>query len=218
MHWKKRLSDDFKLYLILDAEVLGPAELVRVAWAAAAAGAGPLQLRYKTGSAQDIISVARDIMDAIGPEVPFIVNDRADIAMALGAHGVHVGQDDLPVAMARRILGPDKIIGASCQTLAQAREAAAAGADYIGFGSVYKTATKPGREPMDLVLLEQVTTEIPLPVYAIGGIEAANVAPLLQRGVTHIAVCRAVCLAKDAGSAAGELIQSLGSIMEAGHQ
>jgi thiamine-phosphate pyrophosphorylase len=115
----------------------------------------------------------------------------------LGAAGVHLGQDDLPLSCARKILGHNKIIGISCQTIDQARKAQNEGADYIGFGSIFKTQTKPERNPMNLELLQGVVSEIKIPVFAIGGINLTNLESVLIRGVTNFAVCRAISTAEN---------------------
>ena len=125
--------------------------------------------------------------------IPFIMNDRVDVALACGASGVHLGQEDLPVSFARKVMGPEAIIGASCQNFKQAKRAEQEGADYIGFGSVFKTKTKPHRLPMDLKLLEEVLLKIKIPVFAIGGIDQENILTLRQIGVQRVAVCRAIC-------------------------
>ena len=112
-----------------------------------------------------------------------IVNDRVDLAVLGGAAGVHLGQEDIPLKAARRMMGNQAIIGVSCQTLTHARQAEREGADYIGFGSVFKTQTKPDRSPMDLKLLQRVMREIRIPVFAIGGITCENVGRLREVGV-----------------------------------
>lgn len=218
MNWKRKLSADCRLYLILDAEVNDPADLPRIAREAAAAGAAPFQLRYKHGSVRDILRVAQEIARQLPPESPFIVNDRLDICQAAGAQGVHLGQDDLPVRAARDILGADKIIGASCQSYDQALQAVAEGADYIGFGSVFKTQTKPERSPMDLELLQRVVREVSVPVYAIGGIGPDNLSTLREIGVTHAAICRSVSCARDVRRAAADLLRMLPVPMGAGRE
>ena len=188
-----------------------PADLPRIAREAAAAGCGPLQLRQKFGYTRDIVRLAAEVQQKIRPDVPFVINDRLDICQAVGAGGIHLGQNDLPLPIARKLLGSEGIIGASCQTYEQARRAVAEGADYIGFGSVFKTLTKPERNPMDLELLAKVVEKIDIPVYAIGGIDAENLETLLNIGVTHFAVCRAISQADDIGQAVKVLLQTIDS-------
>jgi len=125
------------------------------------------------------------------------MNDRIDLALACGASGVHLGQEDLPLKDAQKIAGKKLIFGVSCQTLAHVRKAEQQGADYIGFGSVFKTLTKPERETMNLKLLGQVMKYARIPIFVIGGITADNIIHLQKRGVQRIAVCRAICAASD---------------------
>ena len=189
-----------KLYLVLDTEVGDYDRLLFAAREAFKNGIDIIQLRDKTGLAKDILTFTKRLQSVIQGKIPFIINDRVDVAIAAEADGVHVGQDDLPVKVARRMMGRRAIIGASCQTLTQARLAEREGANYIGFGSVFKTLTKPERQPMDLKLLAHVVSSIKIPVFAIGGIHAGNVHLLKGMGVKRVAVCRAICDAADAGT------------------
>jgi thiamine-phosphate pyrophosphorylase len=151
---------------------------------------------------------ARKVQRHLADRIPFIVNDRVDIACLSGASGVHVGQDDLPVAEARKILGRKKIVGTSCQTLGHIRRAVEDGADYIGFGSVFRTLTKPGRSPMDFGLLKQAVRAAQrarVPLFAIGGIGQNNLPLVTSCGVKRVAVCRDILLAEDVHSSVGEL-------------
>ncbi len=186
-----------KLYLILDKEVASYDRLFEVTKQAVAGGVDLIQLRDKNGTSEDIIKFSRKITLFLKRRIPFIINDRVDLALACGADGVHLGQDDLPIALARRLMGKNAIIGVSCQTLQHAKFAFNCGADYIGFGSVFKTLTKPKRQPMNLRLLADVVSGIKIPVFAIGGINAHNILRLKGLGVDRVAVCRDICLAKD---------------------
>jgi len=198
---KKNWLRKSRLYLVLDAAVNDYDELLRIGLQAAKAGVDLLQLRDKHGAADNIAELASKLMQRMSPRVPLIINDRVDIVLACGAEGVHLGQDDVSVESARKILGRRAIIGRSCQTLAQARQAREDGADYIGFGSVFKTQTKPQRAQMDLKLLQRVVHEFDLPVFAIGGIDTDNIGRLRVLGVKKIAVTRAISRAKNIGEA-----------------
>lgn len=178
--------------MILDREVNDYGRLLEIA-RESLPGVGIVQLRDKKGCARDVLSFARKILKVFRGRIPFIVNDRVDLAMSSGADGVHLGQEDMPLKEARRIMGDQAIIGISCQTYAHARRAERDGADYIGFGSVFRTLTKPGRSPMDLELLRRVVRDIQIPVFAIGGITPDCMAGLRDLGVERFAVCRAVC-------------------------
>ena len=139
----------------------------------------------------------------------FLVNDRLDLALAAEADGVHLGQDDLPVAVARRLLGPERLIGRSTHGLAQLRQAVAEGCDYVGVGPVHATPTKPGREPAGLDYVRAAAAESPLPFFAIGGIDADNLPEVLAAGATRVAVVRAISAAPDPGAASRALLATL---------
>jgi len=209
MRSNKKLLAHAKLYLILDTSVLGHDQLIQVLKDSVRAGIDIVQLRDKKSSAKKILDFSRKILGITQYKTLFIVNDRADLSLLSGADGLHVGQEDLDYHDARKILGPSKIVGVSCQTLAQALKAQRQGADYIGFGSVFKTKTKPEREAMDLVLLKKVLAQVKIPVFPIGGIKRANIAKIISVGAKRVAVCRDILLAKDVGQAVRELKQSL---------
>lgn len=186
-----------KLYGVLDAGVSEYDRLFDILDRCADGGVDVFQIRAKQGNARDVLNFTRRAVRRLNGRALFIVNDRVDLALSGGADGVHLGQEDLSVGDARRLAGDALVIGASCQTMEQAREAQAAGADYIGFGSVFKTATKPERGAMDLALLARVLKGISIPVFPIGGITCDNLIALTALGVRRVAVTRALCLAKD---------------------
>lgn len=140
----------------------------------------------------------------------FIVNDRIDLALAVEADGVHLGQGDLPPAIARQLLGPGRLIGRSTHRIEQLRQAVADGCDYVGVGPVNATPTKPGRVPVGLSYVQQAAAESPIPMFAIGGIELANLAAVLQAGAQRVAVVRAITEALDPQAAARALLEGLG--------
>jgi thiamine-phosphate pyrophosphorylase len=140
----------------------------------------------------------------------FLVNDRLDIALAVDADGVHLGQGDLPVAVARRLLGPDRLIGRSTHQLEQLRRAIADGCDYVGVGPVTATPTKPGRQPVGLDYVRQAAASSAIPWFAIGGIEAGNLAAVRQAGAERVAVVRAITAAADPAMATRQLLAALG--------
>ena len=140
----------------------------------------------------------------------FIINDRCDVALAVGADGVHLGQEDLPVAEARALMGPQRIIGISTHTLAQALEAEAQGADYLGFGPIFSTATKSNPEPVvGIERLREVRARVRLPIVAIGGINAGNIRMVADAGSDAPAVLSAVIAAPDPTRAIAELMTAL---------
>ena len=203
-----------RLYLILDTEVQSYNSLLEIAQSAIQHGVDIVQFRDKKGTAKNILKFSDDLLkwiqhNSMGKQIPFIINDRVDLALVSGACGVHLGQEDVPAWWARKILGPHAIIGVSCQTLKQAQLAQHEGADYIGFGSVFKTKTKPERSAMELKLLAEVIRKIKIPVFAIGGIDSEKILKLHPLGVNRIAVCRAVCEAKNIPGAVRGLMEAL---------
>lgn len=203
---RRRRLADCNLYL-----VTRPVEdLQGVVAAALAAGVGLVQYRAK--QADDRIRLAealalRELCSRHG--ALFLINDRIDLALAVDADGVHLGQDDLPPALARRLLGPDRLIGRSTHTLTQLRQAVTDGCDYVGVGPVHATPTKPGREPVGLAYVRQAAAEAPIPWFAIGGIEAANLEAVLEAGASRVAVVRAITDAGDPAAASRELLTRL---------
>ena len=141
----------------------------------------------------------------------FLVNDRIDIALAVDADGVHLGQGDLPPALARQLLGPEKLIGRSTHALAQLQQAMRDGCDYVGVGPVNATPTKPGRQPVGLDYVRQAAAESAIPFFAIGGIEKDKLPSVLATGATQVAVVRAITEAADPAQAARELLEVLGN-------
>ena len=194
---KKRLLSGSKLYVILDAQVNGYDELFEMAKRCITLGVDIVQLRDKLGKPKEMMGFAKRIMKIRRRKTLLIINDRVDVAKAVNADGVHLGQDDIPVATARRILGAKRVIGKSCQSYEQILKARDEGSDYIGFGSVFKTLTKPERQPMDWNLLARVAKFKDVPIFFIGGITLQNMNRLEPLGVRRVAVCREICLAKD---------------------
>jgi thiamine-phosphate pyrophosphorylase len=139
----------------------------------------------------------------------FLVNDRIDLALAVGADGVHLGQGDLPPSVARRLLGPDRLIGRSTHRIEDLRRAVADGCDYVGVGPVNATPTKPGRDPVGLAYVTQAAAECPLPFFAIGGIDPDNLAAVRGAGAARVAVVRAITAAADPGAAVAALLAGL---------
>jgi thiamine-phosphate pyrophosphorylase len=184
-----------RLYVLI-TPTLCRGSIRETARAAVAGGADAIQLRYKGGCDAECLAIAaelRELTDETGKL--FLVNDRPDIAAIIAADGVHLGQGDLPIAEARRLLRPGAIIGRSTHSLEQARGAVMEGADYISVGSIFATPTKDTGPPVGVELLQEVHREVSLPIVAIGGITAANAAQVLAAGATCLAVSSAVCAA-----------------------
>jgi thiamine-phosphate pyrophosphorylase len=141
----------------------------------------------------------------------FLVNDRVDLALAVQADGVHLGQQDLPIAVARQLLGPDKIIGRSTTNPQEMAQAIAEGADYIGVGPVYATPTKAGKKPAGLEYVQYADANCPIPWFAIGGIDSENLTEVTQAGATQVAIVRAIMEATDSEQVTKKLIAQLNS-------
>ena len=165
---------------------------------ALAGGADLVQLRDKTAGDEDLLAAAarvRERCEAHG--ALFILNDRPDLALAAGADGVHVGQDDMPVARAREIVGEDAIVGLSTHSIAQADAGARSGADYIAVGPVHATPTKEGRPAIGLDPIRHAAAHVGLPWFAIGGIDADTVGDVVDAGATRAVIVRAIAHAPD---------------------
>lgn len=178
--------------------------------AALRGGVDVVQLRCKDADAGAILAAgARFARVCAEHGALFIVNDRPDLAARLGADGVHVGQDDVSVAQARELVGPERLVGLSTHTPEQIDAAARAAPDYIGVGPVHATPTKPGRPPVGLELVRYAARSTPLPWFAIGGIDAGNIAAVRAAGARRVAVARALTGAEDVRSAARALRRAL---------
>lgn len=192
-----RLSEA-RLYLVCPAM---PDDFLH---AALAGGVDIVQLREKDASDQEVLATARRFAFACAEHgALLIINDRPDLTVAAGADGVHIGQDDMPVANAREIVGPERIVGLSTHTPGQID--AAGGVDYIGVGPVNATPTKPGRPAVGLELVSYAADNARVPFFAIGGIDATNVAAVRAAGAERVAVVRALVQAENPGEVAHEL-------------
>jgi len=199
------------LYFICDPALLRSGSLLDVVKKAVAGGADVVQLRDKTSHARNFLIEAKKLAVFLSKKnVPFIINDRVDAALACGADGVHLGNDDLPIAQTRKLLGAKKIIGASAHTAAQAIKAEKEGADYIGAGQLFHTTTKGiKRHPISIDRLTGIRKAVSIPVIAIGGIKPGNAARVMGSGVAGIAVVSAIMSAKEPKNAAMRLVNCL---------
>lgn len=201
-----------RLHVLTDEVLQTRFSHLQLAEEAISGGADTIQLRQKAGSTRELIETARQIQAVCrATGVTFIVNDRVDVALAVGADGVHLGQDDFPISLARKILGSDVIIGGSAGSLDEAQRCVMEGADYVGFGPVYETASKDDAGPAaGLDLLSQISRKIDLPVVAIGGITVGNMKNVIEAGAHGIAVISAVCCQDDPKEATRCLCRKLG--------
>jgi thiamine-phosphate pyrophosphorylase len=198
---KNRLSRGYYFITDLDLSLSGNVSDVRNAVRASVTA---IQYRCKAPDSRGMYDEACELKKLCAG-IPFLINDRVDICLAADADGVHLGQNDLPCSAARALLGPDKIIGISVSSLAQALMAIREGADYLGIGPIYSTATKADAgEPVGLELLKAVRKITDLPIVAIGGINLSNAKPVITAGADAICAISAVVTQADVFMAIGE--------------
>jgi len=190
-------------YFITEAVLSRAGNLSDVA-AAVATGVRVVQYRQKQGHTRDLVAEARQLRE-ICRHIRFLINDRVDLALEVGADGVHLGQEDLPYPEARRILGPEKIIGVTVHNVAEALAAQAAGADYLGVSPIFSTATKadPGA-PTGVELLAEIRRRVSLPLVAIGGITMANAPAVIAAGADAVCAIAAVVTKTDVRTEIGK--------------
>ena len=197
MRSKKRLSDRSGLYVILDREILSEKKMLHVASCAGRAGAGMIQLRVKSASVNEAIKIGKAVKRITDRyKIPLVVNDRLEVALAIGADGLHIGRGDIDIKLAKKLLGDGKLIGASAASLEEIIAAKKAGADYLGIGPIFRTPIKGDCRPKGIVLLKRIK-KIGIPFFAIGGIDLWNIRKLVKAGFKKAAVIRAVCCARD---------------------
>lgn len=205
-----RIKDKLLLYGVTDRGCLKDCTLAEAVRAAIEGGATMIQLREKSLDAEAMRQEAVELL-AICREagVPFLVNDEVQLALEIGADGVHVGQSDMAARRARELLGPDRIIGVTAKTVEQARKAQADGADYLGSGAVFGSKTKLDTKAMSLQTLRQITQAVDIPVVAIGGVNRGNVEALADCGVAGAAVVSGLFGARDIRAEAATLREIL---------
>jgi thiamine-phosphate pyrophosphorylase len=201
-----------RFYAILDAQQAGERSLPGLCDALLAAGVRLIQYRDKQAGSRDLFEVSRDLAGRVQRAGGvFIVNDRADVALAAGADGVHLGQEDLPVEMARRVLGPGKWLGYSTHRQEQVAEADRSSADYIAFGPVFATRSKARPDPLvGLEGLRQARRATRKPLVAIGGITLVNAREVIEAGADSVAVIADLLQAPDVAARAREFLTTLG--------
>lgn len=199
-------SLDMTLYFITDSTGFEEEEFLRRVREALEGGASILQLREKNKTTREYMALAQKVHELTKQYgVPLIIDDRLDVAMAVGAEGVHLGQSDLPIHIARKIFGEEKIIGATAKTVGQAEEAYRQGADYLGVGAIYPTTTKVKTVLTSTEMLENICRAVPIPVNAIGGLTKDNIDVLKGIPIAGICVVSAIMKAESPKKAAQEL-------------
>ncbi len=201
---------DPSLYVVLDRAAARGRDLEEILTATIAGGCRMIQLREKEWPSGRLLPLAERLRDRCRRAgVTFIVNDRVDLAIAVGADGVHLGQDDLPARAARPLLRPGMVMGRSTHSLAQAREAQAEGADYIAVGSMFPTRTKPDFQLVGPELIRTIRPQTKAPLVGIGGVTRENVAEVIRAGADGVAVISAVCGATDPAAATREFLAAI---------
>lgn len=205
---------DTRMYFITDSTGYCEAEFLNRVESALRGGVTLLQLREKDKSTREYISVAEKVHELTKKyNVPLLIDDRIDVALAMGAEGVHLGQSDMPFGTARRILGDGFIIGATAKTVQQAKEAYEQGADYLGVGAIYPTTTKVKTVLTSVETLRDICRAVPIPVNAIGGLNKDNISVLKNTGISGICVVSAIMKAIDPQKAAETLMNSAKEIL-----
>lgn len=205
---------DYKLYLCTDRTLQKEKKLEEIVEQAVKGGCSVVQLREKECSTKEFIELARSVKkvtDRYG--IPLIINDRIDIMMAVDADGVHLGQDDMMVRDARKLIGTEKIIGCSAHNLEEARRAYEEGADYLGVGAIFGTKTKKNTVDTSVETLKEICSKVDIPVVAIGGVNLSNLEKLANTGIKGVAVVSAIMGAQDSKKAAENIKIKLGEIL-----
>lgn len=201
------------LYGILDTGYVAPEDFVAAARELIAGGVGILQIRAKRETTTVIEALARVVLPlAQAAGVPLVLNDFAEVAAAVGCEGVHVGQDDASVARARSVVGPGKIVGKSTHSVAQAVAAQVEGADYIGFGPLYATPTKPGRPAIGLTDVATVHQRVSIPIFCIGGVTQARLPAIRSAGAERVVIVSELLGAPDRSAYAASVVAQLTSV------
>jgi thiamine-phosphate pyrophosphorylase len=210
MKLKKKWLKNSHLYIIVDKKNLKNRSIYNVTGQIRDSGVDIVQYRDKESKKENILETACALRKVLlKTKTIFIINDYLDIAKIVDTDGIHLGQDDVPVAIARKILGKDKIIGISCHSLKQAKIAQSMGADYISIGPIFFTSTKPEYKATGLDLIKKVKKEIRIPFFAIGGISKKNIDKVKSKGAKRVVICKAICQAKNISSTIKNISQVL---------
>lgn len=202
-----RYEIDYTLYLVTDRGLMSTQTLEEAVESAILGGCTIVQLREKNASSRDFYQNALKVKAVTDKyRIPLIINDRVDIAIAIDAAGIHVGQSDLPAEVVRRIIGKDKIVGVSANTAEDAIKAVNTGADYIGVGALYSTSTKADADVISKEQLLAVRKAVNVPIVGIGGINCKNAGELAATGIDGIATVSAIIAQEDIRKAAEKLL------------
>ncbi|WBW99689.1 thiamine phosphate synthase [Oceanirhabdus sp. W0125-5] len=198
---------DYSLYLVTDEDIIGDRDFYKTIEEVIKVGVSIVQLREKKLSSRDFYEKAIKLKELCEKyKVPLIINDRVDIAIAADAHGIHIGQSDLPLSIVRRMVGEEKIVGVSVRTVEQAIAAQEGGADYIGVGAMYTTSTKTDTVSVSIEQLRRIKEAVSIPIVAIGGINKDNGKVLMDTGINGLAVVSAILGKENVGEATRGLV------------
>lgn len=191
-------ATDLQLYLVTHRYDDNEATFLAKIAAACENGVTMVQLREKMLSTRAYFELAQRVkLITDRYQIPLIIDDRVDICLAVDAAGVHIGDDELPVAMTRQLIGPDKVLGVSTKTVETAVAAVAAGADYLGVGAIFPTQTKANAAVTPIATLKAITAQVAVPVVAIGGVKEANLATFKETGIAGVAIVSEIMQAPD---------------------
>lgn len=189
---------DYSLYLVTNRENKSKENFLKIIEESIKGGVTLIQLREKTVSTQEFFNIATNVKEITKKyNVPLIINDRIDIALAIDAEGVHIGQDDMPTKIARKIIGPNKILGVSAHNLKEAKKAEENGANYLGIGAIFTTTTKDDANDVSIKTLKRITESVDIPTVAIGGINLENANQLKNTKIAGFSVVSAIMEAKE---------------------
>lgn len=206
---------DTTMYFITDSTNYSEDEFLRRVEEACKGGVTLIQLREKDRTTREYLAIAEKIHKITQRyDIPLIIDDRVDVALAVNAEGVHVGQSDMPVKIARKLMGNDKIVGATAKTVPQALEAYEQGADYLGVGAIYPTTTKVKTVLTSVDTLKEIVKAVPVKVNAIGGLNKDNIHILKNSGIDGICVVSAIMKAENPCSAAIELREAFNELQQ----
>lgn len=201
-------KEAMRLYVVTDRTWLGKNSLAKQVEQTINAGATFVQLREKHLTFDEFVKAAREVKEVTDKyKIPFVINDNVEVAISVNADGIHVGQSDLEAKNVRELIGENKILGVSAQTVEQALNAQESGADYIGVGAVFSTTTKDDAENVSLDILKEICNAVSIPVVAIGGISKNNILKLSGSGVDGVAVISAIFAQPDIEKATHELLE-----------
>ena len=208
-----RKALDLSLYLVTDRHLCRDRNLIDIIRQTVSKGVSLVQLREKHCSTREFVSLGREVRDLLKKyNIPLFINDRFDVALAIEAHGVHLGQDDMRVEDARRIVGKQMYLGLTIDSEEQVREAEALDVDYLGVGPIFPTQTKADNcPPWGLEGLKKIRSISRHPLVAIGGINSENASGAIQAGASGVAVVSAICAAQSPGESAASLLQAVRS-------